>query len=411
MPIRSRHLAICATAILAACHSDSDSRAWLERVATVASPAASGSRYPQLEQGPDGFVAMSWLQPGSEGHELRFSTWHGRGWTESRAVATGPDFFVNWADVPSVVPGPGNLRLAHWLQSHPGNAYSYDVRIVASTDAGQSWSEPIVPHEDGTATEHGFVSLLRDRDAWLAIWLDGRETGSATHDEADAAAHGIGNMGLRYARIDDAGTLLDESQLLDARVCDCCQTDAALTTAGPIVVYRDRSETEIRDIAIVRLGERGWSAPQRVHDDEWQTAACPVNGPAVAAQGNLVAVAWFTAPDQPRVRLAFSSDSGQTFAAPIEVASGRVTGRVDVALLNDGRAAVSWLDESSAHARILVNVFDQHGAAGDAVVLAETSVQRAAGFPRMARIGDKLLFAWTEPGEPAAIRTAVARLR
>ncbi len=411
MLIRNHHLAICATAILAACHSDGDSRAWLEHVETVRSPAATGSLYPELGQGADGFVALSWLQPASDGHELRFSTWHGRGWTESRVVASGPDFFVNWADFPSVVPGPGNLRLAHWLQSHPGDALGYDVRIVASTDSGHSWSQPIAPHEDDTPTEHGFVSLLRDRDAWLAIWLDGRDAATATHDAAAASAHDTGEMGLRSARIDDAGALLDESQLLDARVCDCCQTGAALTPEGPIVVYRDRTATEIRDIAIVRRGERGWSAPQRVHDDGWQTAACPVNGPAVAALGKFVAVAWFTAPDQPRVRLAFSSDSGRTFAAPIDVASGRVTGRVDVALLADGRAAVSWLDESPPRARILVNVFDTDGADGDEVVVAETSVQRAAGFPRMVRIGDKLLFAWTEPGKPPAIRTAVARLR
>jgi hypothetical protein len=417
--IRLRHLALCATAILNACQSDTDSQAWLERIETVASPAATGSRYPQLGQGADGFVVMSWLQPASGGHELRFSTWHGRGWTESRTVATGPDFFVNWADFPSVVPGPGNLRVAHWLQSHPANAHSYDVRIVASTDSGRSWSEPIVPHEDGTATEHGFVSLLRDGDAWLAIWLDGRETAAATHDEAAgsarneaaASADDADEMSLRYARIDDDGTLVGPSQALDARVCDCCRTGAAMTARGPIVVYRDRTETEVRDIAIVGFENGSWSAPRLVHADRWQIAGCPVNGPAVAALGNFVAVAWFTAPDQPRVRLAFSSDSGRTFAAPIEVARGRVTGRVDVALLDDGRAAVSWLDEASTHARILVQAFDQHGEIGDAVVVAETSVQRAAGFPRMARIGDRLLFAWTEPGEPAAIRTAVARLR
>ena len=354
---------------------------------------------------------MSWLQPGSDGHELRFSTWHGRGWTESRAVATGPDFFVNWADFPSVVPGPGNLRLAHWLQSHPGNAYSYDVRIVASTDAGRAWSEPIVPHEDGTATEHGFVSLLRDRDAWLAIWLDGRETGSATRDAADAAAHGLGI----WACATRASTTREPCS-----VSRSCSTRESATAAR----LAPHSRRRVRSSSIATAPRRR-SATFRscisANTTGLSRNACTTTGgrpqrarsrAAVAARDRLVAVAWFTAPDQPRVRLAFSSDSGQTFAAPIEVASGRVTGRVDVALLEDGRAAVSWLDElSSAHARILVNVFDRHGAAGVAVVVAETSVQRAAGFPRMARVGDRLLFAWTEPGEPAAIRTAVARLR
>jgi hypothetical protein len=45
-----------------------------------------------------------------------------------------------------------------------------------------------------------------------------------------------------------------------------------------------------------------------VHSDNWKIDACPVNGPAIAATGRRVAVAWFTAAnDTARVKLAFSS--------------------------------------------------------------------------------------------------------
>ena len=39
------------------------------------------------------------------------------------------------------------------------------------------------------------------------------------------------------------------------------------------------------------------TATTAVYNDGWKIAACPVNGPAVAANGKRVALAWFTAPN------------------------------------------------------------------------------------------------------------------
>jgi hypothetical protein len=147
-----------------------------------------------------------------------------------------------------------------------------------------------------------------------------------------------------------------------------------------------------------------------VHADGWRVDACPVNGPAVDARGRTVAVAWFTAADVPRVRVAFSQDAGQTFAPPIEVASGDVTGRVDVALLDDGRAVVSWLQPSADGAEIRAQPFNLAGPAGASLTVAASTVQRASGFPQMVRAGGGLLFAWTDAGEPSRVRTAYATL-
>jgi len=167
----------------------------------------------------------------------------------------------------------------------------------------------------------------------------------------------------------------------------------------------------VRDIALVRYDGRQWSQPVHVHDDGWKIDACPVNGPAVDARGRDVAVAWFTAPDVPRVRLAFSRDAGRTFTPPVEVANGDVVGRVDVVLLEDGRAVVSWLQATPAGAEIRAGRFGPRGAAGPVVTVASTSVRRSSGFPQMVRVDDGLLFAWTESGDPPRVRTALARLR
>jgi hypothetical protein len=93
------------------------------------------------------------------------------------------------------------------------------------------------------------------------------------------------------------------------------------------------------------------------------------------------------------------------------VASGDITGRVDVVVLDDGRAIVSWLQPSAGGAEIRAQPFDRSGPAGAPVVIASSSVQRASGFPQMVRAGGGLLFAWTDAAEPAQVRTAYATLR
>lgn len=404
-----RILSAAGLALIAGCSANDGNGLWLGDVVEIASPGEPGSRYPHLAVAADDTVVMSWLQPaGDHRHELRYAALQGSAWTGARSVAAGDDWFVNWADFPSVVPGPDGLLAAHWLQQRPGHAYSYDVRLAVSADAGQTWSEPMSPHDDGTPTEHGFATLLPDGDSVLAVWLDGRHTQGGEGHDHDAA----GAMTLRSLAVDRAGLGSDAGAEIDARVCDCCQTDAALTDEGPIVVYRDRSAGEIRDIGVVRLTAAGWTAPQLVHADGWHMTGCPVNGPAIDARGHEVAVAWFTAPDQPRVRLAFSSDGGRSFSQPIEVAAGAVAGRVDVVLLDDDQAVVSWLADAAGGAQFVAQVFARDGGTGGPqIVIARSSIERASGFPQMVRSGDRLVFAWTQAGGPPSLRTAVARLR
>jgi hypothetical protein len=263
------------------------------------------------------------------------------------------------------------------------------------------------PHDDGTPTEHGFVSLLPSGGKVQAAWLDGRQT-TGEHEHG----HGTGGaMTLRGAMVQPDGRMQHRDYQLDGRVCDCCQTDAAMTSEGAVIVYRDRSDDEIRDIAIVRHTAGGWSEPVLVSNDGWRIEACPVNGPAVDARGNDVVVAWFTAPDKPRVRVAFSGDGGRTFSKAVEVASGKVAGRVDVVLLPDGRAAVSWLADAPGAAEVRVQRFARDGAAGAATTITRSDVARSSGFPQMVLVEGGLLFAWTESGAVPRVQTALARLR
>jgi hypothetical protein len=374
------------------------------------SPTNGDSREPELNPADNGRIILSWVEKVSEkGYALRLSLRDSTGWSEARTVAEGENWFVNWADFPSAIALRDGSLAAHWLVKSGKGTYAYKVNIARSDDGGKTWSQPVVPHRDNTQTEHGFVSLIPLPDGRLgAIWLDGRNMKDMK--ETDEHVPAPESMTLRYTAIDRNGNLSDEAEL-DNRVCECCQTSATVTSDGPIAVYRDRSASEVRDIYVVRQVNGSWSAPQVIHADNWQINGCPVNGPSVAADGRRVVVAWFTsAGDNPRVKIAFSDDAGATFNKPIQVDDGENVGRVDTLLLPDGSALVCWLSGSIEGGEIKVRRVRADGKLGPSSVIAKTDISRSSGFPRMARFGDEVQFAWTEFGKPSRVRTAFANI-
>jgi hypothetical protein len=373
----------------------------------IASPAGPGSNTPNLFAANDGRIFLNWTERRDDKrHALRFAAYEDAGWSTPQTIAEGDNWFVNWADFPSLVAFADGALAAHWLVKSGDGTYAYNVNLALSKDAGKSWSNAIVPHRDGTQTEHGFVSMLPwQDDRALVVWLDGRHFATPSNGSAPTE-----EMTLRCATMDKNGGLLDEA-ILDTRVCECCQTDAALTSNGAVVVYRDRSREEIRDIGIVRFHNGSWSEPSIVHADNWEHHGCPVNGPAIAANDTLVAVAWYTAAqDTPRVRVAFSNDEGATFGQAIEAGGSDPIGRVDLILLPDNSALVSWMEQMESDGEIRVRRVRANGWRGESQTVAQSSAKRASGFPRLARNENEIVLAWTQAGDPSMVRTAVARL-
>ena len=371
-------------------------------VREVASPAGPGSAEPELTVGAEGRVILSWVEPHGEGSALRFAVWQDGTWSAPFPLFTGTDWVVNWADFPSVIALERNALLAHWLQKVPERDEASAVMLSRSVHDGEGWSAPVSPH-DASATEHGFVSVVPLPEGRAAVaWLDGRETGGGKTP---------GAMTLRSAIIGTDGGVLRQD-LLDDRVCDCCQTSAVALPGGRVLVaYRDRSETEIRDISVVSFDGAQWSAPRAVAQDGWTIPGCPVNGPSLTTMGERVAVAWFTgAGGKARVRVARSADGGRTFDVPSEVDLGDPLGRVDVVLLDDGAPLVSWVETQGEGARILVRRVPGRGPPGPAVTVATTSKDRPSGFPRMVRSGATVLVSWPDTSQ-RRVRTAEVRLR
>ncbi len=368
-------------------------------------PKMENAAMPSLHAS-DSNLYISWVTMGNDTTaELFYSKLNSESqWATPQLINQGSNWFVNWADFPALVENQGVL-LSHILQKSSPETFSYDVKLQVLPKGASQWSLNLPLHQDSTLTEHGFVSMVPyTSTSFFTSWLDGRETGGGGHDHA---AHAGGPMSIRAAEVDLKGKVLWD-ELLDAKTCDCCQTSSAITDLGPVVVYRNRSDREIRDIAIARLVDGKWTEPAIIHADGWEISGCPVNGPKVVAKGSNLLVGWFTAPKGiQQVKFAFSTDAGASFGKPVVIESTGLIGRVDVALIREDWGVVSWMETKGENTFLYAAGIDQAGEMGVALQITALDPSRKSGFPQIEVLGGQVYFAWTEVvGENKNVRTA-----
>ena len=359
-------------------------------VRMLSSPAGDSCAMPFLFTDSKGIVYLSWVEKKGKQSSLKFSILEKENWSEPVTIASGKNWFVNWADYPVIASDGNNNMLAHFLEKSDTAKFTYDVKLISSADSGNTWSNSKILHDDEKKAEHGFVSIIPYKDQFFVSWLDGRKT-AMEGDEVHHDGH-HGEMTVRAAMINKDGSKTNDWEL-DGRVCDCCQTSTAITSNGPIVVYRDRSQEEIRDISIVRFVNGEWTKPKTIFPDQWKITGCPVNGPRADAIENNLAIAWFSMQEnKAQVKIIFSDDGGATFKEPIQVDEGKPIGRVDVVMLNEKTAMISWMEGSIIKA-LKVN---SDGTKGKPIIIATSSDSRSSGFPQMTKAGNSLIFAWTD---------------
>jgi hypothetical protein len=365
-------------------------------------PTQAGSAHPQLTTSPKGAI-LSWLDQ-DEGTTLRFSERTGGNWSPPQTVATGKDWFITAADVPSVLRMKNGTLVANWYPTTDEAIEAYDTQLSYSKNEGKTWAKAFSPHHDKTKTQHGFVSLLELADGGLGmVWLDGRDQELNTTDPLG------GSMALYYASFDSSWKQTAES-VVNARVCECCQTAAVLTEDGVLTAFRDRSTEEIRDIKVSRLDAGKWTPELALHDDNWKIDACPINGPALSARGRQVGAAWFAAPnDNGRAFVAFSQDAGKTWGQAIRLDEEASLGRVDIEMLDDGSAIASWIEFANGKSQFKVRHIMPSGQKSAAVDV--PGAGRVSGYPRMTRAGNELILAWTDGDGGQQVKAAVARLK
>lgn len=355
-----------------------------------------------LTRTPQGAIVASWIEQGEAGARMVVARRSDGAWTKPVEIARGDNWFVNWADVPSVAVHPDGVMMAHWLERLGKERYAYGVRFALSHDEGATWTAPEWLHADRSPTEHGFARIIPHEEGFLAVWLDGN--GYAT-ERREMSVH------ARTIAFDGS---LGEEETVDSRACDCCPTELiALPDGRAATLYRDRTAEELRDMSISVWDGLSWSEPEPLHEDGWQINACPVNGPAADGNGDAVAAAWFTmATGSPEVWVTFLSAASMTGRQePVRIDTGRPAGRVALRMESPETAVVLWMeggdpDKAGLYARRV----HRDGTFDQAVQVASTSTGRSVGYPRLEREGEGWLVMWTQPGErpeePSRLRAA-----
>ena len=338
----------------------------------------------------NGSLSLSWISSKEENIAfLNYSQYKKGRWIKPQVIASGSDWFVNWADFPAHAINQDLIITSHLKKSASGK-YTYDVVLNLQKLSGEKIKEDFLLNTDGVKAEHGFVSIIaNNKKGFFITWLDGRNTIEKKLDGDHKP------MTIRFAEITDKGDVIKESEL-DASTCDCCQTSIAITNDGPIVVYRDRSEEEVRDIYSVKNINGTWEKPNAVHDDGWIINGCPVNGPKVAVNSKNLAVSWFTVSNNhPLVNVSFSKNNGNSFGAPLKVNDHDAIGRVDVAFLNDEEVIVSYMevDDIGTYLRIKKVSFD--GKISEPITISKIDGGRNTGVPQLEIIDSEIFIVWT----------------
>ncbi len=354
-------------------------------------PALAESGMPYLTTAPDGALYMSWIDMENGGHALRFAKWDGTKWSRPETIAAGKNWFVNWADFPSLAVLPDGTMMAHWLtRGTGGGKFGYGIR-VARRDGGK-WREIHGMSLDEKEDYAGFLSFAGAGAVYLSPPTDEAPAAHAGHDE-----HGHRKT-LRFLQFKADGSVAGDAEI-DTDVCSCCQTAMARTAKGLIAAYRDHREGEIRDISIVRFVDGAWTKPRTLHADGWKINGCPTEGPSIATGAeDSLAIAWLTrANAEPKVQLALSANGGAAFAAPLRVDGGNPLGRPSVTRLDGSSYLVAWLEKTQGtRAEIRLRRVSAEGAIGPAIVVADVAASRTTGFPKVAVAGDQIVLAWRD---------------
>lgn len=375
---------------------------------SLPNPAMAGSRLPRLGKMPNGDNLLSWVETKGDGHVLKFALLHNGRWLRQGQVAQGANWFINWSDFPSVVAIDEKFWAAHWLVKRSGGRlHDYDVATSISNDAGATWTNPKFPYSDKTAAEHGFAAIVPVDGAAGLVWLDGREY--VKKAERAQYPQKSGNFSLRYTRMLRDGSL-EAEQIIDNNTCTCCWPSVAVSAAGPLVVWRGRTDSEIRDNRIALLADGKWSQPMALGAEGWQIEGCPVNGPALAANGKQVVAAWFSAEaDRPRVRAAFSNDAGLNFLPAFEIDDIAPLGRIGLVLRDNGSAVISWMTEADALTKksyLALRTIQADGRLGAVKRVIAISAGRDSGVPQMITDQTGITLAWTNAAPDYGVSTA-----
>ena len=101
--------------ILVACSTQDSNEDDSRDSVAISNPSNAGASLPNLTTNERGDPVMTWVEEQKGVSTLLYSTLKGDDWSQPSIISQGNDWFVNWADFPSLAVHPSGAMAAHYL--------------------------------------------------------------------------------------------------------------------------------------------------------------------------------------------------------------------------------------------------------------------------------------------------------
>jgi hypothetical protein len=319
-------------------------------------------------------------------------------WSPARILNTGADpIAADGESRPKIAFGPNGWAVISYTMPL-AKPYTGFIRMLRSSDGGQTFSAPFTVHQDRQEITHRFDSVAFDGQGVLhTLWVDKRDQppkGSA-QKYAGAAIY-------RNESKDGGQTFGPDTKVAD-HSCECCRIGLARNPQGQLqATWRHVFENSTRDHAFASVGSPANRITRSTYDG-WQINACPHHGPGLALNAGTSGyhTVWFgirkvNGQDQAAVRYARLNAQGEPLTETVRLLPDARAEHADV--MADGQnVAMVWRSSEGAQTTLKAWLSTDGGQNFTLKTLGQ-----ATGYndhPRLAQSGARMVVVWRNTQE------------
>lgn len=370
--------------------------------AQAAAPKPTKERAPRPQLGtgaafaPDGSL---WMAALDDQGRLFVQTAHaqdkGWQWGAPRTLDTGTDrISADGENRPKLLFGPKGLVLVSYTQvlDKPFTGF---IRMLRSTDGGQTFGPPATVHADRQIITHRFESIAFDAQGALhTVWIDKRDLETAPRVGGKSAYRGAAIY--RNVSLDGGATFGPDIKVAD-HSCECCRIALGMGADGQMrAMWRHVFAPNVRDHAVALLRGDTPAPIVRATYDEWRVDACPHHGPGLAAAQEGFHAVWFGIRQQggehvAAVRYGRLEADGSPRAGTVRQIPDERAEHADVAA-HGQRVSVVWRSTDGKLSTLKAWLSLDGGQTFREQVLGQTEGHN--DFPRLVQNGSRMAVVW-----------------
>jgi hypothetical protein len=323
-----------------------------------------------------------------------------RQWSAPRVLDTAGDpISADGENHPKLLFGPHTTVLIAYTRPLPTPNTGY-VRLLRSTDAGQTFAAPVTVHTDRQEITHRFESLAFDAQGTLhTVWIDKRDLEAAPKVGKKSSYTGA----AIYRNVSqDGGASFGPDLKLADHSCECCRIALGLGADGVLrAMWRHVFAPNVRDHAFAALSPATPTPIVRATFDEWRVDGCPHHGPGLAPASDGFHAVWFGIRSQGAdqgagVRYARLKPDGSPRLDSVRRLPDERAEHADV-MANGAQVAVVWRSIDGMTSTLKAWLSTDSGQTFRVQSLGQASGEN--DFPRLVQLGSRMAVVWRNAKE------------